>query len=69
MDAGQTALVVGHSNTVPAVLAHYGVALHDEKGNAITTLPDEQYGTLFVVTLPPTGSGAALSLLELHYGD
>jgi phosphohistidine phosphatase SixA len=65
---GGTALVVGHSNTVPAVLAHYGVTLHDEKGNPVVNMPDDQYGSLFVVTLPPAGSNEAASLLALHYG-
>jgi phosphohistidine phosphatase SixA len=65
---GSTALVVGHSNTVPAVLAHYGVTLHDAKGSPVANLPDEEYGALFVVTLPPPGSSAGATLLTLHYG-
>jgi phosphohistidine phosphatase SixA len=69
LEPGATALVVGHSNTVPAILAHYGVPLVDEHGKAVAMLPDAEYGALFVVTLPAAGSGAAVSLLQLHYGD
>jgi phosphohistidine phosphatase SixA len=69
LPAGQTALVVGHSNTVPSILAHYGVTLSGPDGKPLAMMPDEEFGTLFVVTLPPTGSGAAASVLKLHYGD
>ncbi len=69
LQPGQTALVVGHSNTAPAVLAHYGLVLHDSRGKEITNLREDDYGSLFVVTLPPEGSGAAATLLELHYGN
>jgi phosphohistidine phosphatase SixA len=69
LPAGQTALVVGHSNTVPAVLAHYGAALVGADGKPLAMMPEDEFGTLFVLTLPPTGSGKAASLLKLHYGD
>ncbi|MEM1031084.1 MAG: phosphoglycerate mutase family protein [Myxococcota bacterium] len=46
---GQRALVAGHSNTVPRILAALGI-----RGEI--TLSEEAYGDLFVVTLtsPPT---------------
>jgi broad specificity phosphatase PhoE len=48
--AGGATLVVGHSNTVPAIVtALTGIALVD--------LCDADYGSIFVVTLPPSGPG------------
>jgi phosphohistidine phosphatase SixA len=47
-EAGKTVLVVGHSNTVPALLRSLGV---DVGGD----LPDSAYGDLFLVTLCATG--------------
>jgi phosphohistidine phosphatase SixA len=69
LPAGQTALVVGHSNTVPSILAHFGAALTGADGKPLAMMPDDEFGTLFVLTLPPTGSGEAASVLKLHYGD
>jgi len=53
--AGGNVLVVGHSNTVPAIVKDLGVA-------APITVGDAEYDNLFVVTL-----GAAPSVLRLHY--
>jgi hypothetical protein len=53
---------------VTVILAHYGAALLGTDGAPIAMLPDEDYGALFVLTLPPQGSGAAVSRLELRYG-
>ena len=53
--AGGNVLVVGHSNTVPAIVKDLGVA-------AAITVGDAEYDNLFVVTL-----GAAPSVLRLHY--
>jgi broad specificity phosphatase PhoE len=50
-------LVVGHSNTVPQVVAQLGPA-----GAAPPTLADTEYDSLFVVT-----RGAPTSVLRLHY--
>lgn len=50
-------LVVGHSNTVPAILAELGVP---DK----ITIRDDEYGRVFVVT--PTKSGRS-GLLEFGY--
>jgi 2,3-bisphosphoglycerate-dependent phosphoglycerate mutase len=50
-------LVVGHSNTVPAILAELGVP---DK----VTIRDDEYGRVFVVT--PTKSGRS-GLLEFGY--
>jgi broad specificity phosphatase PhoE len=51
------ALVVGHSNTLPLILAELGVA---DK----VTIEDNEFGRIFVVT--PTKSGRS-SLLEFAY--
>ena len=53
--AGGSVLVVGHSNTVPAIVKDIGVA-------APITVGDAEYDNLFVVTI-----GATPSVLRLHY--
>ena len=53
--AGGNVLVVGHSNTVPAIVKDLGVA-------APVTVGDAEYDNLFVVTM-----GATPSALRLHY--
>ena len=53
--AGGNVLVVGHSNTVPAIVKDLGVA-------GPVTVGDADYDNLFVVTL-----GATPSVLRLHY--
>lgn len=55
---GGTVLVVGHSNTTPAVIRALGVA-------SVEDLSEEEYDDLFVVTVEPDG---AARLLHLHYG-
>lgn len=50
-------LVVGHSNTLPLIIAALG-------GPTIS-IPDEVYDNLFVLTVGPSQS----SLLRLHYGS
>ena len=49
-------VVVGHSNTVPDIIAALGGPKVD--------IPDPQYDNLFVLTVGPSQS----SLLRLHYG-
>lgn len=51
-------LVAGHSNTIPGMLAHFGIA-------GPQTIPDDRYGDLWVVTLHPDG-GATLQ--TEHFG-
>jgi len=55
---GQTLLISGHSNTVPALLAELGTPIKEE------VLPG--YDALFVVTLNPA-HGA--TMLKLHYPE
>lgn len=50
--AGQVVLVIGHSNTIPAIIGALG-------GPTMPDLCDAEYGTLFIVTLPASG-GARL---------
>jgi broad specificity phosphatase PhoE len=45
---GRVVLVVGHSNTVPAILRGLGIA-------DAPMIPDAEYDNLFVVTIPQTG--------------
>ncbi len=49
--AGRTVAVVGHSNTVPAIVAALA-------GGPAPTLGEGDYGDLFVVILPPAGGEA-----------
>jgi broad specificity phosphatase PhoE len=53
--AGGNVLVVGHSNTVPAIVKDLGVATP-------VTVGEDEYDNLFVVTM-----GARPSMFRLHY--
>jgi len=55
---GQSVLVVGHSNTIPPLLAELGV-------EEMVLIPEDQYGDLWVVTL--TGQEATLE--TRRYGE
>lgn len=55
---GQTTLVCGHSNTVPAMLRSLGVDTNLE-------LTEEDYDDLFIVTIDDEGRA---TLMHLHYG-
>lgn len=57
--AGKTVLVVGHSNTVPAIIRALGVS------DAVT-IPDGEYDDLFVVT---TGATGGATLARSRYGE
>jgi broad specificity phosphatase PhoE len=50
-------LVVGHTNTVPALIRELG-------SKAVIDIPDVAYDNLFVLTAPDTGEAA---LLHLHF--
>lgn len=56
--AGQTIVVVGHSNTTPDVIRALGIA-------DPPAIPDSEYDDIFVVTL---ADGSAPRLLALRYG-
>ena len=56
--AGQTVVVVGHSNTTPDVIRALGIATPP-------AIADSAYDDLFIVTLAP---GAAPKLVSLRYG-
>lgn len=51
-------LIVGHSNTVPDLVARFG-------GNRPITLSDRDYGTVFIVTRP-NGNVAELKVQPAH---
>lgn len=55
---GKTVLVVGHSNTVPALVAAFGAAQPAE-------ICDAGYDNAFVVTVP---AGGPASVVRLHFG-
>ena len=56
--AGRSVLVVGHSNTVPAIIAALG-------GPAMDELCDSEYSNLFTLALVP---GQPTRLVHGHYG-
>ncbi|HUR29508.1 MAG TPA: phosphoglycerate mutase family protein [Planctomycetota bacterium] len=64
LPAGSISLVVGHSNTLPAVAKALGAALSNLAGG--TDLREDEYDRFVVITLPPEGEACAL--LELRYG-
>ena len=55
---GETVLIAGRSNTVPAVVAALA-------GRSVAPLREEDYDRLFVVVVPPTGPAR---LLKTTYG-
>jgi broad specificity phosphatase PhoE len=55
---GGRVLIVGHSDTVPQIVAE----LSDE--SAIPELADQEYGTMYIITVPRIGHA---NLLRLHY--
>jgi broad specificity phosphatase PhoE len=56
--SGGRVLIVGHSDTVPQIVA----ALSNS--SAIPEIGDEEYGTMYIVTVPRIGDA---NLLRLHY--
>jgi broad specificity phosphatase PhoE len=56
--AGQTVLIVGHSNTIPLIIE----ALTGRAG----LVNDVQYRDLFIVTIPPAGQAG---LIKAQYGQ
>lgn len=56
--AGEVVLVVGHSNTIPAIIAALG-------GPRLPDLCDAQYASLFVLEL---GGSGPPRLIKSHYG-
>ena len=59
MEPGASALVAGHSNTVPELLTALGV-------KETVTIADDEYDNLFVVTLDSAGR---TWLKRLRFGD
>ncbi|HOY04905.1 MAG TPA: phosphoglycerate mutase family protein [Saprospiraceae bacterium] len=57
---GQTVLVLGHSNTVPALLNLF------LGSNEYSNLPDTEYNNLFIATVSERGRA---KVLHLKYGD
>lgn len=67
---GSVAVVAGHSNTIPAlVCALAGAAPDLDCSDSSPTLDKEEYDRLYVVILPPAGTGesVAATTLSLRY--
>ncbi len=56
--SGERVLIVGHSDTVPEIVA----TLSDNSN--VPEMDDEEYGTIYIVTVPRVGNA---NLLRLHY--
>jgi len=56
---GQTVLVAGHSNTVPAIINALG-------GGSLSDIPDNEYDNLYVVTIYKFGKA---QVVKLKYGS
>lgn len=59
--AGQVVLVVGHSNTVPAIIAALG-------GPRLPDICDAAYSNLYVLFLDVPGAPGTARLVRTHYG-
>ncbi len=58
--AGKTVLIVGHSNTVPEMVKAFS-------GLTVAPIADSEFDHLFVLVVPPGGTGAA-RLVKTRYG-
>jgi phosphohistidine phosphatase SixA len=68
LPAGSIAVVAGHSNTVPAIAAHFGVELPGlEKTAQGMMMPESAFDRVYVLTLPAKESKSPPALLELRY--
>lgn len=70
LPGGSVCVIAGHSNTVPKIVS----ALGTEIGNLVESssgkaIPEDEFGRLFVITLPQSGARAVCdtSTLELRY--
>jgi phosphohistidine phosphatase SixA len=68
---GAVAVVAGHSNTVPAMVADLGGSLAELTDSSHgRVLAEDEYDRLIAVVLPPAGApGLAPRALDLRYGD
>jgi phosphohistidine phosphatase SixA len=72
---GSVAVVAGHSNTLPAIVAALGGTIANLKGDAKNPmLGDDEYGRLFVVAFPRApaeglSTAPQAAVLELAYGE
>ena len=58
---GSVVLVIGHSNTIPSIIAAAG-------GPTIENVSEDEYDRLFVVVAPPCRRGSS-TLVDLQYGN
>ncbi len=67
---GSVAVVVGHSNTVPALVESIGGAMQHVKDTEDGRMFEEDdYHRMFLVILPPGMPAVKVQTLELRYGD
>ncbi|MCU1264247.1 MAG: hypothetical protein JWM21_565 [Acidobacteria bacterium] len=59
INRGQTILVVGHSNTVPEIIAALG-------GGSVPEIPDSEYDNMFIVNIYKSGSA---KVMRIKYGS
>ena len=72
LPSGSTAVVAGHSNTIPALVEKLGGSIEQlEETPRGRMLADTEYDRLFLVVLPAPGAGATSApraCVELRYG-
>ena len=70
LPSGSVAVVVGHSNTVPALVESVGGTMERVKDTEYGRMFEEDdYHRLFLVILPPGEAPAKVQTLELRYGE
>jgi phosphohistidine phosphatase SixA len=69
LPAGSVAVVSGHSNTTPSIVAALGgEAKNLTSYRDMDVLGEHEYNRMFLVTLPHAKSKAPVTTLELRYG-
>jgi 2,3-bisphosphoglycerate-dependent phosphoglycerate mutase len=67
---GSVAVVSGHSNTTPGVVAALGAEVQDlTEFRGMQVLGEDQYDRAFFITLPNAGTKSPVSMLEIRYGE
>jgi phosphohistidine phosphatase SixA len=64
---GETVVICGHSNTVPALLK--ALDAEPQRLDGAQMIPDAEFGRLYILHLPPATSSAKPRLTELDTGS
>ena len=64
---GETVVICGHSNTVPALLKALGA--EPQRLDGAQMIPDAEFGRLYILHMPPATSSAKPLLTELDTGS